>query len=297
MDRDPENGTIFRSNVMKVVRPILYSLCISLLLTTASSAQELKPEEIVTKHIDALGKKEVLSQVKTLFALGVSSFEATPGIKGGGKAMVVSDHSNLMWAISLNSKTYPYEKIGYFGDKISLPFVSSGERSLLGIFLNEHPRVLTEGLFGGPMSLRWPLIELSERKSRIKSLGTKKIDGKKAYVLSYSPDGGGADEFTIKLYFDADTFQHVRTEYHREFSSANPKFGQANQLANSEITLTENFADYKNTEGVMLPYTYSVVFSSNANTSSFKTTWGIKVSEYYINQQLAPDFFTFEPKK
>lgn len=148
------------------------------------------------------------------------------------------------------------------------------------------------------MSLRWPLLDMSDKgKSRIKSLGTKKIDGKKVYVLSYSPDGGGADEFTIKLYFDADTFQHIRTEYHRELSSANPKFGQQNQIANSEITLTENFSDYKDTEGLMLPYTYNVVFSSNANTSSFKTIWGIKVSEYYINQQLTPDFFTFEPKK
>ena len=283
---------------MKIVRPLVFSLCAVVLSVMAVNAQELKPEEIIAKHVDSLGKKEVLSQVKTLFALGLSSFEADPGIKGGGKAMVVSDHGNLMWAMSLNSKTYPYEKIGYFGDKVSLPFISPGERSLLGVFISEHPRVLTEGLFGGAMSLRWPLLDMSDKgKSRIKSLGTKKIDGKKVYVLSYSPDGGGADEFTIKLYFDAGTFQHMRTEYHRELSSANPKFGQQNQIANSEITLTENFSDYKDTEGLMLPYTYNVVFSSNANTSSFKTIWGIKVSEYYINQQLAPDFFTFEPKK
>ena len=127
-----------------------------------------------------------------------------------------------MFAISLNSKNYPYEKIGYFRDKVSLPFITPGERSLLGIFINEHPRVLSDGLFAGVMSLRWPLLQFSERKSKVKSLGTKKIDGRKLYVLSYVPDGGGLDEFTIKLYFDAETFAHVRSEYHREFAPNQP---------------------------------------------------------------------------
>jgi hypothetical protein len=281
---------------MRVFRSFAIFICITLLATMVSHAQELSADEIIAKHVASVGKKEVLDQVKTLFALGLSSFESqSPQIKGGGKSMVVSDHGDLMWAISLNSRDYPYEKIGYFKDKVSLPYISAGQRSLLGTFIIEHPRLLTEGLFGGVMSLRWPLFEM-KGKSRIKSLGIKKVDGRKLYALSYQPDGGGADEFTIKLFFDSETFAHVRSEYHREFSPANPQFGQANQLSNSEITLTENFGDFKTVDGITLPYTYAVEFSSNSNTSSYKTTWGIKVSQYYINQQLAADFFTFDPK-
>jgi hypothetical protein len=267
-----------------------------MLLSTAASAQELSGEDIIAKHIESIGKKEVRDQVSTLFAVGLSSFESeSPSIKGGGKAIVVSDRGNMMFAISLNSKDYPFEKIGYFQEKVSLPFVTSGQRSLLGEFINEHPRILSEGLFGGIMSLRWPLAGF-KGKPRIKSLGIRKVNGTKLYVLSYQPDGGGLDEFTIKLFFDPETFAHVRSEYHREFSPNQPRFGQANQLSNSEITLTERFADFKTVDGLTLPYTYSVEFSSNANTSTLKTTWGIKVSQYYVNQKLAPDFFTFDPK-
>jgi len=281
---------------MSLLRSLAISVFLFSLLALASDAQELKAEDIIAKHIESIGKREALDQVKTLFALGQSSFESqSPLIHGGGKSMVVSDHRNLMWAISLNSKDYPYEKIGYFGDKVSLPFITAGQRSLLGVFLNEHPRVLSDGLYGGIMSLRWPLLD-DKKRPHIKSLGVKKVDGRKVYALSYQPESGGMDQFSIKLYFDADTFQHVRSEYHREFSPSQPKFGEANQLANSEITLTETFGDFKTVDGLTLPYTYAVEFASNSNTSTMKTTWGIKVAQYYINQQLAEGFFTFDPK-
>lgn len=278
---------------LKTLLSIFFSLSI---LSATSLGQELKVEDIIDKHLDSMCKKEAREQLMTLFAIGLSSFESqSPEIKGGGKALVVSDHGDLMWAISLNSRDYPYEKIGYFKDKASLPFITSGERSLLGMFIIEHPRILSEGLFGGTMSLRWPLANEKVR-SKLKSQGIKKVDGKKLYVLSYQTDGGGLDNFSIKLFFDTETFAHVRSEYHREFAPNQPQFGVANQLSNSEITLTETFADFKSVDGFTLPYTYNVEFMSNSNTSTLKTIWGIKVAQYYINQKLTPDFFSFDQK-
>jgi len=281
---------------MRVFRSLAFFACIASVLALTAQAQEPKPEEIIAKHIESIGKKEVRDQVKTLFALGLSSFDSeSPLIHGGGKGMVVSDPANLMWAISLNSKDYPYEKIGVFRDKVSLPFITAGQRSLLGVFLSEHPRVLTEGLYGGIMSLRWALFD-EKKRAHIKSLGSKNVDGRKLYVLSYQPEGGGLDRFSIKLYFDAGTYQHVRSEYRREFAPDQPKFGVANQTADSEITLIEKFGDFKTVDGLTLPYTYAVEFASNANSSTMKTTWGLRIGQYYINQQLAEDFFTFDPK-
>ena len=50
-------------------------------------------------------------------AVGISEFEAkVPLVKGGGKAIMVSDPNNLFFVMSLNSKEYPFEKVGYFGD-------------------------------------------------------------------------------------------------------------------------------------------------------------------------------------
>jgi hypothetical protein len=281
------------------MRRLALPLCLLAIaiLTSVLSAQDLKPEEIIAKHIETVGKKELRDQIKTLFAVGLSSFESQfPIVKGGGKVIVVSDRDDLFFAMSLNSKDYPYEKIGYFRDKVSLPFITSGDRSLLGTFLNEHQSILSEGLFTGEMSLRWPFFDQIKNKTKLKSSGIKKLDGKKVYVIDYSMPGVGSDDFSVKFFFDVDTFNHVRSEYRRTYRAGTPQFGQQNQTANSEIVVTESFTDFKTVDGLTLPYTYSVDFASNSNTSSYKTTWGIRVAQYYINQKLAPDFFTFEPK-
>ncbi len=265
-------------------------------LVSSAFTQDLKPEEIVAKHLDAIGKKEIRDGLKTLMAVGVSEFESRiPQVKGGGKAIVVSNPANLFFVISLNSKEYPFEKVGYFDGKINLPFISAGQRSLLGVFLNEHGKVLSEGLFGGSMSLRWVMLAPEQRRARLKAAGVKKIEGNKLYALDYSPSGGGSDEFKIRLFFD-EKFNHVRSEYKREIQRGQGTFGQQNQQGNARIELTETFADFRTVDGLTLPYSYRVSFLSNSNTSVNENIWGIKVSQYYINQQLQPDFFTFDTK-
>ena len=52
---------------------------------------------------------------------------------------------------------------------------------------------------------------MANKKAKLSLEGTKKIDGKENYVLSYSPKGGS--DVDINLYFDKETFRHTRTEY------------------------------------------------------------------------------------
>jgi len=261
------------------------------------NAQSLKPDEIVAKHIESIGKKEARDGIKTLMAVGQSEFVSlVPAIKGGGRAVVVSDPSNLYFILSLNSKEYPFEKIGYFDGKPSLPFATAGTRSLLGSFLSEHDKILSSGLFNGIMSRRWPLLNLEKARPVITSGGTKKFDGRKIYALNYFPSGDGSSEFTIRLYFDAETFHHVRTEYRRQIPPKTPGFGVANQIAYSTLVLTESFSDFRLIDGVTLPHIYRVEFVSNSNNSTYQSAWGIKVGRYVFNQKLTPDFFTFDTK-
>lgn len=265
-------------------------------LAVPFAAQDLKPEDVIAKHLNAIGKKELRDSIKTLIAAGASEFESrTPVIKGGGKAIVVSDASNLYFVLGLNSKEYPAEKVGYFNGKASLPFIAAGNRSLLGMFLNEHAKMLSDGLFVGGMSLTWILNDPEHRKARFKSAGTKKIDGKKLYAIEYSPANGGSSEFSVRLFFD-ESFNHVRTEYKREIQTKQGTFGQANQQASAKMDLTEVFSDFRTVDGITLPYVYRVTFVSNSNQMVNENSWGIRVNQYYFNQQLAPDFFTFDVK-
>jgi hypothetical protein len=257
-------------------------------------AQNLSADEVMAKHLESVGTKEKRHSVTTLFAAGFSEFESkVPEVKGGGKAVVVSDPNNLFFVLSFNSRDYPFEKIGAFGKKISLPFISAGNRSLLGSFLTEHSKVLSDNLFCGSMSLRWiNHIALN----RMKSAGKKNLMGRQTYAIDVMPSGSGSDEFKVRIYLDAETFRHVRSEYHREGRVGRVMFGEQNQQAAAKVELIEDFTDFKDVEGLTLPHTYKITFLSNSTSRMYQNSWGVRVANYYINQKLASDFFTFDIK-
>lgn len=273
-------------------------LMAGVLFANSLFADEPKPAELISKHLDSIGKKDVRDALKTLMIVGSSLFESNaPVVRGGGRAVLVSDEGNLMYAMSFNSRDYPFEKIGFFDSKVNIPYVNSGKRSLLGAFVAEHSKVLSDGLFGGILSKRWPLHDIDKKKPKVRITGTKKIDGREAYVMDYIASGGGSTEFKIRLYFDAETFRHVRSEYQREIAAPTQRFGQQNQIASSSIILVEDFSDFRAFEGITLPYAYKATFTSNSNTTIYENTWGIKVEEVRPNQALQPGFFTFDTGK
>src|SRR4030095_13407703 len=246
------------------------STCIPLILIFAASGwtQDLSAEDIIAKHLDSIGTKVVREKIKNLTAVGFSEFESkNPAVKGGGRAVVVSEANNLLFAMGFNSKDYPYEKIGYFRSKVSIPYVNAGKRSLLGTFLMEHNNLLSEGLFAGVISRRWPFLTTDKRLPKLKAQGIKKHNGREVYVVSYIPDRGNSSEFFIRLYFDVATFQHVRSEYRREIPAGKITFGQQNQIASSMLVLTEDFSEFKEANGLTLPYAYSADFVSNSGSS------------------------------
>lgn len=282
---------------MKAFRFFLSVAAMLALLAASVFADDPKPEEIVAKHVESIGKKDVRDSVKTLIAIGQNEFESlVPAIKGGGRGMVVSDPGNLMFALAFNSSDYPFERIGYFGTKVDIPYVSAGNRSFLGLFLSEHSAVVTSGLFTGAMSLRWPFLGQGGQKPNVNKSQSGKVDGRKCYVLTFVPKSGGSSELVIRLYFDAETFQHVQSEYRREIPAGFQTFGQQNQNTQSTLTLTEKFSNFKTVNGLTLPYSYSTTFVSNTPAATYTTTWRLAISEYVINQKLAPDFFTFDTK-
>ncbi len=276
---------------------ILYFVVAIVTLRFPVTGQELTSEQVLEKHLESVGKQAKREGLKTLFAAGLSEFESkSPVIKGGGKAVVVSDANNLYFAMSLNSREYPFEKIGAFGSKISLPFINAGNRSLLGSFLNGHPKILTDSLFCGAMSLRWIFGVAEKRKLKMRSGGVKKIEGQSVHVLEVLSTTSGAEDFKIRLYFDMENFRHVRSEYRRTVQAGRIIFGQQNQQSDSRLDLTEEFSDFKSVDGLTLPHAYKVTFSSNSNSAQYESSWGIKISTYYFNQKLAPGFFTFDVK-
>jgi hypothetical protein len=281
---------------MKSFHPIAAFLFL-LLCTGVVFPDNPEPAEIISRHLNSIAAAEKRQALKTLFAVGASEFESkNPSAKGGGKAIVVSDAENLYFLMSLNSRDYPFEKIGMFGDKLSIPFVTAGRRSVLGSFLMDNSSVLSENLFTGSMSLRWMNHIADSTGVRMKSAKMKKINGRDTYPVDVFFGATNSGNFKIRLYFDSETFRHVRSEYHREVDIGGITFRQQNQLQNAVVDLTEDYSEFRAVDGFTLPYVYKATLVSNSTAQNYESTWTIRVSEYYLNQKLAPDFFTFDVK-
>jgi hypothetical protein len=230
-------------------------------------------------------------------AMGTSNFESKlPDRKTTVKAVVVSDAENLFFVMSLASREYPFEKIGFFAKNVSLPYVTAGTRSPLGAFVNDHKTMLSEGLFTGSISSTWNLQNPQFGKGKFDLAGTKKIDGRKAYALNYYTNAASSTEFGVKLYFDTETFQHLRTEYRHTIAPKTAAFGVLGEQTGVEISLIEIFGDYKNENGLTLPHAYKLKYTTASNSGTYEYNWGMVVSQYVFNQKLAADFFSFEGK-
>lgn len=272
-------------------------LLVGLMLATFSSliGQDLKPTEILEKHIAALGGRAKLAELKNRIAAGASEFESKlPSKRTHGKALIASDKENLMFVASFASKEYPMEKIGFFKNDVSLPWVTAGTRSPLGAYLADHEKVLSDGLFTGAISSNWALLDLEKRGARLNSVGMRKVDGRTVHVLEYLGKGIGSQEFRVRLFFDAETFSHVRTEYRREISSSQDTWGQLGRQAGVRLALTEIFGDFRTVDGYTFPYDYRATYRTESNSGTYEYSWGVKIGAYNLNQNLAADFFKFQ---
>ena len=282
--------------VKKIIKTFLVGALLNLCIFPME-AQELKAEEAIAKHLDSIGTKEKRDEIKNRLVVGMSEFESKlPSRKTAGKAIFVSEANNLFFVSSFNSREYPFEKIGFFKGKVNLPFVTSGTRSPLGAFIADHSKILSDGLLTGSISGTWILLNLPEQKGVFKSAGTKKIDGRETYVLNYFPKGVGSSEFTVKLFFDSQTFRHVRTEYLHIIAPKQATFGVLGQEGGVKISLREDFGDFKNADGLTLPHSYKIHYETDSTSGTYVYDWGFKVSQYLFNQKLDPNFFSFDEK-
>ena len=284
-----------RSGYRSTARAVL-AICLSV-SAVGVPGQDLKAADIIKKHLEAIGPAQTRSGFRNRFVVGKSAFASKlPDRKTAGKALIVSQGADLMFAASFLSQEYPFEKIGYFNDRPSLPFVTAGARSPLGAFIADHETMLSHGLFTGSISSSWPFHENAKPRGRVDTSGTKKVNGRKAYVIDYYPTSAGSAEYTIKLFFDAETFHHLRTEYRHVIAPQQDPFGTLGRQTGVRISLTEDFSEFKLTGGLTLPHFYRISYVTDSNSGVYEYEWGITVTDYFFNQNLEPGFFTFETK-
>jgi len=288
---------------MKISLRGAFVLSILLLSIIASApAQELTAEQIIAKHIESIGSKDKLGTIKNqlIFSDARFTFKGAAA-KLVGKALILSEGQKSLWGMNFNSNDYSVERFGYDGKDVKVGRPNPGTtRSLIGDFIYSNRTVLKDGLLGGTLSSSWALLS-SDRKAKVSVDGKKTIDGKSLIGLSYSPKSGG--EVTIKIYFDGETFRHVRTEYAVVRSASMGVGGVDSSASQSSTTfrVVEDFSDFTKMGELTLPKTYKLTYSRiNAASiavrqqTNIDAEWIFTVTNINFNQELEPNSFNID---
>lgn len=275
------------------------SAVVLLLAVFAASvcAQKMKPDELVAKHLESIGKAEVRASVRNQMAVGDVSFKfiSTKSQPAEGRVVIVSEGVKNFFGMNLNAADYPSERLSFDGKKAKAAFTLSSGRSILGNFINANNVLLEESLLGGTLSTSWALANLATNKAKVSYDGTKEIDGKTYHVMGYSPKGGG--DLTIKLYFDKDNFRHVRTEYKRISSAGiGTTPDQSSRYRETRLTWTETFGDFKTETGLTLPHSYTLNYAISGQNGTSEIEWKFNLTQFAFNQNLDAKTFDAEAK-
>ena len=252
----------------------------------AQETKKLTADEVIASHLESIGTAEARSAFKSLVAQGVVEVTIRVGGSGSGKGGAVMASQGPMSLMGfIFGQDASNEKIAFNGQKLTLGELRPGLRSPFSDFVQKNDVLFRDGLLGGTLSTAWPFLAANGRKGKLRSLGTKNIKDRKAYVLGYEPRNGG--NLDIKLYFDAETFQHLRTEYQQEFVAptvTNPD--KAARQKGTRFKLTEEFSDFRRESSVVLPHTYKIQFTIEAESHPLLQDWVVTLSQFVINKTL-----------
>lgn len=247
----------------------------------APVADKVKPEELVAKHIEAIGTAEARNSSRSRIVAGTSIMNLKTGGRGNstGAALLASQKEKVLLKAEFSSAGYPFEKIGFDGRKLHAKQYSPGVRSPLAEFFMSHETLFSEGLLGGTLSSAWPLLDLAARGPKLQYGGTDKIDGREVHKLKYMPREGS--ELKITIFLDAENFQHLRTEYERVIAA--PMGGTPGASASMRETrykLVEDFRDFRKEGGLTLPHTYTIQYSVSKLNNPIALDWTFTFSRF-----------------
>lgn len=271
---------------------LMFAVFILLISANFAFSQKMRAEDVLTKHLDSIGTQEKRGAVKSQIVVGEASVDfitqKLPLLVG--RIVIASAGEKNFLGMNLNSVNYPREKFSYDGKDAKISFIKLGTRSVLGNFLASNQKLLTESLLGGTLNSSWALLNATNKKIKLSFDGTKKINGKEAYVLGYLTKGGDTD---INLYFDKETFRHIRTEYKRTSSAGiglRPE--DSTRFSATRFKITEDFSDFKAENGLTLPHNYHILYSVGGGAGgTTEIEWTFNLTQFAFNQTFPASTF------
>jgi hypothetical protein len=256
-------------------------------LVEAVSAKDKKPtaEEIVAKHLEALGSPERLAAVKSRTIYGIVAVRMALGpvpeiLPEPGTR---KDPSNFLFASTENSMgmlmkfynlNYTGEHLAFDDKDVTISYTQNGRRSLFADFVARYDGVMRGGFLGGTLSASWPLLHIQDGKYRFK-YDQLNSGGKKYHQITCTPKNNKyTHDLIVHLIFEFDTYRHVMTEYSQRTSTY------------SRVIFLERFGNFKEVDGLTLPHSYSIQDGGGSDLTAVR--WNIEVKQISHNEPIAP---------
>ena len=124
-------------------RTLMTSLLVSLsllpicgILAGKAYAQKIRPQELIARHLKAIGAADSGSARQSVLAQGVGELEVLVGgeATAAGEAQLVSQGRNVRYSLVLGRSDYPGEHFAVLNDEIGVAYTTPGRRSFLGEF-------------------------------------------------------------------------------------------------------------------------------------------------------------------
>jgi hypothetical protein len=278
-------------------------------LFAQDSAVDITAAQIIAKHLNTIAKPEVLSNMKNRGMVGRAAFDFVSGLNGSnsdGDFLCISEGKNIGLQMRFSDINYPGEYVAYNGKEVTVADITPGQKSPLGTFLFKYNALVKEGFLGGAMSVAWPFLnnKAGEQDFAVKR---EKIKGHDFYILEKM-----LGDIKVKLFFDAVSFRHQRTEYAVRIKgdiSANKTLNFAQepvtQSADSAVPnrvgdltpkatiqeadpdtiylLVEKFDDFIEVDKVVLPRSYGIEFTAEGHGTSVVAQWSAIVKNWMNN--------------
>ena len=266
-------------------RRALFASLASLVLINFGLASDEKPQltadEIIAKHLQAVGGKEALAKIKSRVAIGIAKKDSDAAVP----VAIMSQSPNRVSAI------YKFEgynwQLSYDGAKpIFRPTITRAS----GVVVHKYEEMLSSGTMFNSISLYNALIAGASSELKFEAKGTKKVKNRLAYVVEMKPGKGQS----VRLYFDAENFMWVRSEYGSvRITKDMGTFTNAVTSKDEESTIdfyVETW-DFKEVDGLKLPFKLEIVATAPILKQRNVGTITASINEYRHNIEIDPKMF------
>jgi hypothetical protein len=262
-------------------------------LPMVAQEKKLKPEQVVSKHLESIGKPEAHKAVTSRMTSGESQVIFRLGGQGTltGQGNILSEGQSVRMGMRFSALEYPGEQIAYDGKDVGVAQISPGTYSPLASFIRENDLLVKEGLLFGALSTSWALLDVAGRRPRLNDAELKKVDGRLLYEMKYQPRRG--TQIQAWFFFEPETFRHVRSLF--RLTAASSRIVNITDSAEQvRYQITEEFDEFKEVDGLTLPHSYKLDYSIDSPRGASLTSWMYLVREVVHNSRLERQLFSVQ---